>query len=166
MKYQWISNGNSIKRALLHYTENTDRIRGFETFSANCVNIEILSLRLIDLRESSKRFRDLFRNLILSKFFFFFFTEFWSYLNDRREFFSKTKRIPTEIFVKYLNKSVSSLLVYVQTGDINFAHSLSRCGQIRAVMWCKIINFYATFIGLIKFDKHDRNTSCPYRDEQ
>lgn len=50
-----------------------DRIRGFETFSANCVNIEILSLRLIDLRESSKRFRDLFRNLILSKFFFFFF---------------------------------------------------------------------------------------------
>lgn len=125
------------KRALLHYTENTDRIRGFETFSANCVNIEILSLRLIDLRESSKRFRDLFPKFDSFEVLFFFFYRIlivFKSINDRREFFSKTKRIPTEIFVKYLNKSVSSLLVYVQTGDINFAHSLSRCGQIRAVM--------------------------------
>lgn len=73
MKYQWISNGNSIKRALLHYTENTERIRGFETFSANCVNIEILSLRLIDLRESSKRFRDLFPKFDSFEVLFFFF---------------------------------------------------------------------------------------------
>lgn len=100
---------------------------------------------------------------IFDSFFFFFLTELWSaYLNDRREIFSKTG-IPNEIFVKYLNKSVRSYAPYPyvhKRTDINFAHSLSRCGQIRAVMWCKIINFYATFIGLIKFDKHDRNTSA------